>query len=339
MKLSLILTHYKESEDRCYNSLASIDLQQNIDWNDYEVIIVNDAAGKEYELSEKFLNQWRHIKPKYYVKETNTGPGDTRNYGIEKASGDYVMFMDIEDMLHNHYVLSMFEENVYKTNNDMIFSRWINPMKAPQNPQGIKWIYQTQDIAPAWVFGIFYRRAFLNMHNIRFLPYKIWNEEWTVNGKCMTLTDRIGKIDYPTYVWNHDQDNPESITTSDGQSYSFRILPSWITVFDDLFEWKKKISRLNDKEPLETLYRIYYMIHNFEWDRPESLPYKKRCEEICSYYINKWDYLMTTVSIKDRGEINKMATMSSNKQPSITFDDWYKKIKDMNITEKPDLLL
>lgn len=60
----------------------------------YEIIIIDDGSTdnteeimKEYEKNEKV---------KYYKKE-NSGVADTRNYGVSKSSGDYIIFVDSDD--------------------------------------------------------------------------------------------------------------------------------------------------------------------------------------------------------------------------------------------------
>lgn len=334
MKLSIIITHYKESESQAYNSLSSIDIQKNIDFNDFEVIIVNDAGPKEMLLSEDFLNSFKNIKPKYLIKETNTGPGDARNYGIEHSTGDYVCFVDCEDCFASIYALSMFNEMIHPAMQDVAVTQWVTPTKINN-----KWEYPVQEFAPAWVFGWFYRRAFLDLHNIRFPTYKIWNEEWAVNGKVLVLTDRIQQIPFITYSWTHDNNAPTSITTVDGHSYNFRITPSWITVQEELLDWKKKVCKLNDTDPLVITLQIYAMMNSFAWDRPESLPYKERTEEIISWFINKWDYMISTVGIKEKSLINAQISARMERMPDETFDSWYNRLKEKQVSKKPELLL
>lgn len=334
MKLSIIITHYTESEEQAYNSLSSIDMQRNIDFSDYEVIVVNDAGPEEKRLSESFLSSFKNIKPKYLIKETNTGPGDARNYGIEHSTGDYVCFIDCADCFVNVYTLSMFEEVIHTGGQDVAITQWTTPTKV----EG-KWLYPVNNFAPAWVFGWFYRRAFLDLHSIRFPTYKIWNEEWAVNGKCMVLTDRIQTVDFLTYSWTHDENISTSITTVDGHSYNYRITPSWITVQEELLDWNKKVSKLNDNDPFIIALQIYSMMNSFAWDRPESLPYKERTEEIISWFIGKWDYLISSIGIKEKSAINAQVSARMERMPDETFDGWYKRLKEKNITTKPDLLL
>ncbi len=90
-KLSVIIPVYNNEKylERCFNSI----LNQNI--NDLEIIVVNDGSTDN---SDKIIQEYEknHQEIKYFKKE-NTGVADSRNYGIEKASGKYIMFLDADD--------------------------------------------------------------------------------------------------------------------------------------------------------------------------------------------------------------------------------------------------
>jgi hypothetical protein len=242
------------------------------------------------------------------------------------------MFMDIEDMLEGNLALASFEYFSSRGDSDLFVSQWINPIKL-----GDKYEYPIQQFAPAWIFGMFFRRAFINKQNIRFLDYKIWNEEHYFNQKVLALTDRITQIPKPTYIWRHPEN--ESITTANGQSYSYRIMPSWVLVWDEVYSWKKATSRINHLELYNTLFAAYYMMSGFTWDNPDAEAFKKCAEEYLSYYINKWEYELNKVSSQEIGQINKQASQASDKLPEEPFKQWYNRLKELNITVKPKLLL
>ena len=66
----------------------------------FEVIIVEDGSQiKCEEICEKFQKK---VDIKYFFKE-NTGPGQSRNYGVEKATGNYIIFLDSDCVLPNNY--------------------------------------------------------------------------------------------------------------------------------------------------------------------------------------------------------------------------------------------
>jgi len=316
MKLSVVITHYKENEARCKDSLQSIDMQQNVDWSEVETLIVSDGPESE-PLSEEFLGQFKNCQPKHLVKPTNTGPGDARNYGLDNTEGDYVWFMDIEDLLHNHYVFSLFLQDAYPMGSDCFVFNRLNPLKI----QG-KWLYAQGHAFPSWVHGMFFRRKFLDLHDIRFNEFKVWNEEHWVTQRLARLTDKISQVDYMAYVWKHDDETATSITTANGQSYSYRILPSWLFQFYQLTDYLYRNNKLKDEEPLTTLYQVYYMIHNFEWANPKSYPYMMQAQRIAHAFYDEFEHVIQRVPETAYADINKQTAQSSNRIPPVDFKTW-----------------
>ena len=78
--------------------LASL-TQQTL--KDFEVVIVEDGSQKPCkEVCDKYANA---LDLHYYYKE-NSGPGQSRNYGVERASGDYVIVLDSDVVLPTTYL-------------------------------------------------------------------------------------------------------------------------------------------------------------------------------------------------------------------------------------------
>ena len=73
-------------------------LKQNFE--DYEIIVVNDGSTDN---SEDIILKFNNSKIKYYTKE-NGGVSDARNYGIDKASGQYFTFVDADDYVSNNFL-------------------------------------------------------------------------------------------------------------------------------------------------------------------------------------------------------------------------------------------
>ena len=87
MLLSVIIPQYKETDKEVKRLLSSIDYQVNVNWEEVEVIIVNDCSKTL--LSESMLNSFENIKPKYIKLKKNVGPGLARQAGLDAAQGEY----------------------------------------------------------------------------------------------------------------------------------------------------------------------------------------------------------------------------------------------------------
>lgn len=94
----------------CIDSL----INQTLDFNNVEVIIVDDASSdntgiicKEY--ASKYPDNFKYIR-----NDENKGPGYSRNIGLKYATGEYVNFLDSDDTLSKNTlndVLTFFRKN------------------------------------------------------------------------------------------------------------------------------------------------------------------------------------------------------------------------------------
>ncbi|MDI3526491.1 MAG: hypothetical protein PWR03_674, partial [Tenuifilum sp.] len=69
-------------------------------YNDFEVIVVEDGSSLPCkDIIDKFSEK---LNVRYFYK-TNSGPGLTRNFGAEKANGEYLIFLDSDCIVPNGY--------------------------------------------------------------------------------------------------------------------------------------------------------------------------------------------------------------------------------------------
>lgn len=60
-----------------------------------EIILINDGSTDN---TEEVIKSFKDSRIKYY-KNKNQGIGKTRNFGIDKATGEYIMFLDSDDYM------------------------------------------------------------------------------------------------------------------------------------------------------------------------------------------------------------------------------------------------
>ena len=64
-----------------------------------EVIVVNDGSTEEGYLEHKYIKDIKQINLEQNQKKINGfGPGNIRNFGIQEASGDWIAFLDDDDL-------------------------------------------------------------------------------------------------------------------------------------------------------------------------------------------------------------------------------------------------
>jgi len=82
--------------DELLSSMAKLDYDKS-----YEVVIIEDGST---ESSEDIIKKYTdRIQISYYQK-LNTGPGDSRNYGMQKAKGNYFLILDSDVILPINYL-------------------------------------------------------------------------------------------------------------------------------------------------------------------------------------------------------------------------------------------
>ena len=66
------------------------------------MIIINDGS-KDNSINKinKYAEQYRYIK---VIDKKNEGVANTRDLGIKKATGDYILFIDQDDYITDDYV-------------------------------------------------------------------------------------------------------------------------------------------------------------------------------------------------------------------------------------------
>lgn len=96
-KVSVIVPVYNTGKyvERCLDSLMEQTIKDEI-----EIIVINDGStDNSGEIVKKYIQKQENRQIiKYYEKE-NEGIAKTRNYGIEKATGEYILFVDSDDYI------------------------------------------------------------------------------------------------------------------------------------------------------------------------------------------------------------------------------------------------
>ena len=95
IKLSIIIPLYNTERyiERCLLSCV----EQNIEEQDYEIIVVNDGStDQSVEVVKRLVEVYKNIR--IYSKE-NGGQSSARNWGLEHANGEYIWFIDSDDWI------------------------------------------------------------------------------------------------------------------------------------------------------------------------------------------------------------------------------------------------
>ena len=98
MKYSFIIPIYNRPEelDELLNSLVSQTYE-----GAFEVVVIEDGSTIT---SEQICKKYQNNLSITYLSKPNTGPGDSRNYGMQCAQHDYFLILDSDCILPSHYL-------------------------------------------------------------------------------------------------------------------------------------------------------------------------------------------------------------------------------------------
>ena len=104
MFFSLIIPVYNRPDevDELLQSLSLLEFNKN-----FEVVLVEDGSTIPCETVVEKYNSKLNIS--YYFK-TNSGPGDSRNFGMRKAKGDYFLIFDSDCIIPKQYLTEVEKE-------------------------------------------------------------------------------------------------------------------------------------------------------------------------------------------------------------------------------------
>ena len=92
--VSLIITahNYAQYVERAIRSA----LDQSLGQSEYEILVINDASTDH---TQEVLENYKEAV-RVFNLEQNLGLSGARNFGIQKAKGQFIIFLDADDYIH-----------------------------------------------------------------------------------------------------------------------------------------------------------------------------------------------------------------------------------------------
>lgn len=220
IKVSVIVPVYKvplEYLRACLDSLNAQTMQE------CEFIIVSDGApDAECAICAEYAGKDSRLK---FFRREHAGVSATRNYGIEKAQGEYITFVDADDVILEN-AIEFWYKKAKEWNSDILMTPykeidensgthpWQQESKPRINNSEMALIIQElihprQNSIPRGVWGKTYRHEFLISNNIFFNTFLTIGEDFIFNLHCFNKTKEISFI-------------PDTL-------YSYRITPNSAT--------------------------------------------------------------------------------------------------------------
>lgn len=115
-KVSVIIPVYNTEQylKECFDSV----LKQ--DFDNLEVIVINDCStDNSLKICEEYETKYGFV---IINNKINKGQAYSRNLAIEKATGDYIIFLDSDDMLYDHNIKILLE-NAIRYKADLVMAK------------------------------------------------------------------------------------------------------------------------------------------------------------------------------------------------------------------------
>lgn len=247
---------------QCLDSLV------NQTYRDLEIICVNDGSTddslrilREYEARDKRVK---------VINQTNQGLSGARNTGIEKAEGEWMMFVDSDDWM-DIQCCEILIQNINKKT-DLCFFNYIresNRKSSPQyifdkecrsyTPQNIHQLYvrliaptgkelahpeKLDSLSTAW--GKIYKSSIIKEHQIQFVSTKeIGTEDLLFNVYYFTWIKEAIYLPKPFY--HYRKNNITSLT----KLYKPRLTEQWNLLFSKIEDWIRPMHQADLDEALQ----------------------------------------------------------------------------------------
>lgn len=234
-KLSVIIPVYQEPVRMIRKAVNSITAQTAYNPDEVEIILACDLPDRKL-----------HVDGCMTVPcEVNAGPGVARQRGVDAAAGEWVTFLDADDIYFNLLAFQQFY-NVLADVPDADFIRF------PILEESEMHTFHPKAIDSTWCFSKFFRRAFLREHGIAFSHYRVHEDSYFVR-LCEQNHPKIVDHSDTILCWRY---NPESTVRRDDGIYWQTSFPTYIDV---LYTLMRKRAEQGDGDTIgEQVYNFTY---------------------------------------------------------------------------------
>ena len=270
MKLSIIVPVYNVEQfiRPCILSIYRQSLQEK----DFEVILVNDGTqDNSFEKISDIIDEHNNI---IIVEQSNQGLSAARNTGLSRASGQYILFLDSDDLLIidtlsplltliNENTIDLLIAGFVKLNSEAIesFNNNCSSGLVVEKKTASEIFLHDFNPRQCYVWRTIYRKAFLNNHNIRFIP-GIYFEDVPFTTECLLKATNCIKTDFTFYIYRQRENSIVS-------SINLKKIIDFNTVIAKLWDIYVKESHSIEiqKQLMNTLFTtfsisVWYVSHN-----------------------------------------------------------------------------
>ncbi|MFI9050105.1 CDP-glycerol glycerophosphotransferase family protein [Streptomyces sp. NPDC053427] len=210
--VSVVVIVYNDA-DRLPTAVQSV-LDQTL--RDVEVVIVDDCStDRSFEVAQNIAATYPERVRAFQLPENSGAGGEPRNFGIQRTTGKYVMFLDSDDVLELNACRNMLEA-AEETGSDIVSGlcvRLHKDTRQQKRDEWYAWMYSTTrtlesvtELPDLFVWDTLstnkcYRRDFLIENDLRF-PKGMFYEDLMFIADAYLAANRITLIPNQVYFWH-----------------------------------------------------------------------------------------------------------------------------------------
>lgn len=246
-----IIRYFKETDFRTDNSLISViipcynygkylnDSVESIinqkKFSNFEIIIVNDGSNDNTsEIANNLINKYNNIDIKFFETE-NQGVSASRNFGLSKSRGEWLLPLDADDMFKEDFFINCFDIINKKEEINLIFSN-LKGLGGPKNWGWEPTEYSFENLAfqNTFPYASLHKRCFFEKTGGYNSDIPWGAEDWEYWLRCAKegLKPERLKESHFIYRVNHSNTNL-SLTMSKNYDYVIAILR---TLHPDIYD-------------------------------------------------------------------------------------------------------
>lgn len=270
MKLSIIVPVYNVEQyiRPCVQSIY----KQGLPNDDFELILVNDGTQDDsFEKIEDIISEHDNI---IVLEQSNQGLSAARNTGLSRAIGQYILFLDSDDLLIDNTLLKL----LALTNNcqvDLLIAGFVkldnNGIDSFRNIESSVYASEQKsaseiflkDFNPqqCYVWRTIYRKAFLDDNNLRFIP-GIYFEDVPFTTECLLKAKSCVKTTLTFYIYRQRENSiVSSINLKKVLDFNIVLAKLWV-----IFKQNSYPSEIQ-RQLMNTIFTtfsisVWYISHN-----------------------------------------------------------------------------
>lgn len=239
-KVSIIVPTYNSENfiEKCINTVA------NQTYKDYEMLIINDGStDSTLDIINKYIEKYDWLK---VISIENHGQGYARNRGVKEATGDYILFLDSDDLLKID-ALEKTVNRIEKDKSDLVmfdWERYSDEDKKVKKSARKDFFKKTKlmgkecidilQLKAYYTVAALYSKKFLIKNNIKYAEGHIYEDNVFVV-QVATKANKISIIKEPLYivVSNSDSDTKTAYDTDKHYKAYIEAIKECVKVLND----------------------------------------------------------------------------------------------------------